>query len=392
MRKSANLGLARPGRAIALTVLVLFLSTATAAHAQAGILDTIKGFFGKASDTVKGWFSGGGEKEFVKMLETVAKSQQAVSDKQTNLQALLNQRGTANVKPNDPMINERMNDIAQASRENEAAYLALLKARDELVKGKKDISKYQETLSQLTERQNQIEQQFQEIQNFSRKIGAFTPPATIAGAGAGKASVMAATGEVDWRDPQVQGFIDEWLNGVQLTEWGQYIAPGAVAAGPPDHGAKARHEWIWENMHSKSADANISLGDYVRSRLAGKNPQITISRRQTTTVASSNANTFQAAPSTPAVQTMKASAQIETAPQVASASSEQPSGELRDVIDQEKSVLNSIAKLNTDGQGNSEAARKLYESLKAIQTRKNELIKNATPASANPAGTITTPR
>ncbi|MBI3890919.1 MAG: hypothetical protein HY303_05260 [Candidatus Wallbacteria bacterium] len=396
MRVRANLGRAGSSRLLAVAVLTLVLSSASATPAQAGILDTIKGFFGKASDTVKGFFSGGGEQDFVKLMQQAATSQQGVSDKQTNLQALLNGRGTANVKPNDPMINERLNDLAQASRQNEALYLSLLKARDELVKGKKDISKYQDTLSQITEKQNAIEQQYQEIQSFSRKIGAFTPPATIASAGGSKATAMGGMGEVDFNDPSVQGYIDEWLKGVQLTQWGQYIAPGAVAAGPPDHGAMGRHEWIWKNMWTKSADSNITLGDFVRQRLAGRSPQIELSRH-VASAGPATVNAVQTSQSTPVPVAQPAASQVESASAVSAVSPDQPSGELRDVVDQEKSVLNSIAKLNTDGQGNSEAARKLYESLKAIQTRKNQLMSTAVaaPAASNTggsSGSITTPR
>src|SRR5207237_897981 len=122
------------------------------------------------------------------------------------------------------------------------------------------------------------EQQWQDIQNFNKQVGAFAPPRTLASA---MASSGGAGGDVNWRDPSVQGFIDDWLRGVQLTEWGQYLAPGAIAAGAPDHGSMQRPEWIWANLNAKTADSNITLGDYVRARLAGKSPQIVLNRHVT---------------------------------------------------------------------------------------------------------------
>ncbi|MBI4871372.1 MAG: hypothetical protein HY814_07380 [Candidatus Riflebacteria bacterium] len=383
MRKS-SLVQKRMLRTLAVLVLTAFLGLATAAPAQAGILDTIKGFFGKATDTVKGWFSGGGEQEFVKLLQQVAESQKALSEKQTNLQALYQQRGQAGAKPNDAALNERLNDIAQTARQNEALYLSLLKARDELVKNKKDISKYQDALTQLTEGQNKLEEQYQELQKYNKEIGSFTPPATVASAGAGKTS---AGGEPDWRDPSVQGFIDEWLQGVGLTEWGQYVAPGVKAAGPPDHGAKQRHEWVWENMWTKTAGANMTLGDYVKARMAGKSPSLVSPNRTATfqggEVATAPAVSVQAAP-----QPAPVASQMENQPAAASTGD---SAELRDVLDQEKALVASIQKMNTEGQGNSESAQKLYESLKAVQSRKNALMAQQS-TSGSSTGSITEPR
>jgi hypothetical protein len=365
-------------------VLVAFLGFATAAPAQAGILDTIKGFFGKATDTVKGWFSGGGEKEFVKLLEQVATSQQALTDKQTALMGLYQQRGD---KGPDATTNERLNDLAQASRQNEALYLSMLKARDELQKGKKDITKYQDALTKLTEQQNALEQQYQELQNYNRKTGAFTPPATIASA----TNKATAGGEPDWHDSQVQGFIDEYLGGVGLTEWGQYIAPGAQLAGPPDHGSKQRHEWVWENMQAKSVGSNMTLNEYVRARMGGQAPVLKPIDEKPSFVGSPSTATIAASNYTPQPAVVNTAAQVETAPQAAPVDSDYTVTELKDVVDQEKAIVASIQQLNTDGQGNSEQAQKLYESLKAIQSRKNDLMKQQ-GSGTGAAGSITTPR
>ncbi len=373
-------------RTLAALVLVAFLGFATAAPAQAGILDTIKGFFGKATDTVKGWFSGGGEKEFVKLLEQTAQSQQALSDKQTALMGLVQQRSE---KPPDATTNERLNDIAQASRQNEALYLSVLKARDELSKNKKDITKYQDALTKITEQQNALEQQYQEIQNFNRKTGAFTPPATIASA-TNKATVGAG-GEPNWQDAQVQGFIDEYLGGVGLTEWGQYIAPGAQLAGPPDHGSKQRHEWVWENMQAKSVGSNMTLCEYVKARMGGQSPVLKPIDEKPSFVGSPSTATIAASNYTPQPAVVNTAAQVETAPQAASTDSQYTITELKDVVDQEKAIVASIQQLNADGQGNSEQAQKLYESLKAIQSRKNDLMKQQS-SGTDAAGSITTPR
>lgn len=379
----------------ALTVLFLAVAVLAApAPAEAGILDSIKGFFGKASDTVKGWFSGGSEKDFQKLLQQTAESQEKLADKQTNLQAFANQRG-GSLDTSDAAINERLNDIAQTSRRNEQLYLKLLKARDELQKKKKDISKYEKALSALSQRQNQIEQQYQEIQSVVRKNDGFAPPAE-AGVQASVTGTGAGSGEL-WNNPKAQQYIDEWLNLVHLNKWGQFTRGSIIqAAGTPEHEGMTRHQYIWQRLQDDRAHSNVTLAQYVKARLRGQTPAVTYrepaelaqgpgSRRLSTTRRA-------AAPAKTASRSGTTSVAVREGRRTATSGLKTPqslrgsetgsfqagqtgqSKELAEVTAQEKEILRDLQAMQKSGQGNSEAARELYQALQAVQRRKKALM------------------
>lgn len=233
------------------------------APVEAGIMDSIKGFFSKASDTVKGWFSGGGTKEFEEMLTKVVASQEVVAEKQS---AVYDTLTTGNLNDsNDPTFQAQMDELSTASRENEQLYLQLLQVRQELADGKKDLSKYQESIDRIQETQHNLEEGYQAIQDKTREIGGFTPPADV------MASAGGAGGEGPlWADPRVQGFIDEWLAANGLNKFGVLEGGVVVMSADPDRDNKPLHQYLWENLAGQSGRVTgMTLEQYVMSRLDG---------------------------------------------------------------------------------------------------------------------------
>ena len=175
-------------------LLVFVLTFGCTSTVEAGIMDSITGFFSKASDTVKGWFSGGGTKEFEELLEQVVASQGVVNEKQNAILDQVSRSGNSTLNPQDPGYQTSMDELAEASRVNEELYTKLLNVRQELVDGKNDVSAYEEHFSRIAETQHNLEEGFQAIQKASRTEGAFTPPADV---------IAAANGAL-WADPKVQ--------------------------------------------------------------------------------------------------------------------------------------------------------------------------------------------
>lgn len=85
-----------------------------------------------------------------------------------------------------------------------------------------------------------------------------------------------------WNDPQVQVLLDEWLRTAvptparpgeswRYSDWGVVLAPGAIAAGPPDHPAGwTRLETVW-SVRTRLGSQNLcTVGEFVERRLGGR--------------------------------------------------------------------------------------------------------------------------
>jgi hypothetical protein len=343
-------------------LLVLMLIFSSAVPAQAGIMDSITGFFSKASDTVKGWFSGGGTKEFEQMLQQVEASQGVVADKQNAILDKVSRNGNSSINPKDPAYQKSMNELAEASRANEALYIKFLKVRQELVDSKKDVSKYDGNFNRIQETQHNLEEGAQAIQKASREEGAFTPPADVA----------AASNGALWADPKVKKYMDEWLAANGLDKFGRLLGGVVIAVIEPDMDGKTREQWLWENMFSNRGNITGStLEAYVKSRMNG-------------------GEAAGASVQVPAANTSGGSQVADrsssTAP-VASGSTSSvsiPSGAtLSDTDAQLKTAMASYEKLAADGKGNSEEATELLNNIKVLKGQRDQMISEGTAASGN---------
>lgn len=351
-------------RTMRLLVVCLVLLTAVPA-ADAGIFDSIKGFFGKASNTVKGWFSGGGTKEFEEMLQKVVASQEVVAEKQGEVYDLLGHRRP---QPTDPTYQEKMNTLAEATRSNEQLYLELLKVRQELVDKKRDVSKYDESLSRIQKTQQNLEEGYQAIQNKSKEMGAFKPPAQVA--------QEKAAGTLDgplWANAEAQQYIDEWLAANGLNQYGVLVGGVVISSTTPDFDG-TRHQWVWDQLaSSRGRITGVTLEQYVQSRLNGGGAAPPAGGLETASASTSP---------TGGAQMDRASSTTGSAVGSSSAAaSSSADASLEGTEQQLRSAMASYEDLSGKGQGNTDEARQLLETIKVLKTRRDQLISEKTAAS-----------
>lgn len=343
-----------------LLVLTVVVALGAAQPAQAGILDSIKGFFGKASDTVKGWFSGGGEKEFTDLLDKVEQSQASVAERQNGILDNYSRRGKDGVNFQDYDVQTDLNGLSGVTGTNEQLYQKLLTVRQELVDNKKDVSKYDERLKRVQDTQRSLEEGYQAIQNFNREGGAFTPPSQVAAGGS-------AGGDI-WNDPAAQGYIDEWLAACGLDGYARFTgAPGLSAADMPDLEGKSRYQWVWEIMADETSGSNISLRDYVTSRLNGQSPAVTPPAAVATGPT----------PVTGPVSSGSSSGAVIDAGR-ASATFDSGSEDLGSVEASLKAALKSYTELMSANK--LDEAQQVHETIQLLQARRSALISQGTSA------------
>lgn len=340
-------------------LLVFVLTFGCTTSVEAGIMDSITGFFSKASDTVKGWFSGGGTKEFEELLQQVITSQEVVAEKQNSILDKVSRSGNSSLSPQDPAYQTSMDELAEASRANEELYAKLLTVRQELVDGKKDVSKYEEHFSRITETQHNLEEGFQAIQKASREEGAFTPPADV---------IAAANGAL-WADPKVQAYMDEWLAANGLDEFGRLLGGVIVAVADPDMDGRTREQWLWENMFSNRGNLTGStLESYVKSRMNGGGAAAASAQ-----VATGNTGGSQVADRSSSTAPVSSGS---------TASAVVPAGAtLSDTDAQLKTAMASYEKMAADGEGNSTQAAELLENITVLKAQRDEMISQGTAAS-----------
>jgi hypothetical protein len=340
-------------------LLVLVLTFSCTAPVEAGIMDSIKGFFSKASDTVKGWFSGGGTKEFEELLQQVVSSQEVVAEKQNDILDKVSRSGNSSLSPTDPEYQTAMDELAEASRANEELYTNLLNVRQELVDGKKDVTAYEENFARIQETQHNLEEGFQALQNASREEGAFTPPSDVA----------SANGAM-WADPKVQKYMDEWLAANGLDEFGRLIGGVVVAVADPDMDGRSREQWLWEEMfNNRGSLTGSTLESYVKSRMNGGAAAVAGS----VAVATGNSGGSQIDDRSSSTASVASGSTV---------SASVPGGaSLADTDAQLKTAMASYEKMAADGRGNSDYAAGLLEDIKVLKAQRDAMISQGTAAS-----------
>ena len=328
--------------------------------AQAGLMDSITGLFSKASSTVKGWFSGGGTKEFEELLQKVVASQEVVAEKQNSILDKVSRSGNSSLDPQSAEYQTSMDELAQASRANEELYTNLLTVRQELVDNKKDVSKYEESFSRITETQHNLEEGYQAIQDASREEGAFTPPSVAA---------AQADGAI-WADPEVQKYMDEWLAANGLDSFGRLLGGVVISVADPDMGGKTREQWLWENLFdNRGRLTRNTLESYINSRLKGGSAAPASMEVAT----GSNTGTSQidrSSSTTPAVSGATVSTPISSG------------ASLADTESQLDTAMSTYEKMAQEGQGDSAEAVELLGNIKVLKAQRDEMVAQGTAAAS----------
>jgi hypothetical protein len=236
-------------------------------------MDSVTGVFSSLTEKVKGFFGGkskaSSNPEFEKFLTQIEGSQEALFTAQTNVINHYNENPES-VSGTDPKVQEMLNTVSDSSRTNEDLYLQYLKVRADLKEKKVDLKSYEERMAGVQENQKRLEDGFQSIQDFNKDAGLFTPPAATPG----EAHASLDTGEFSPDDPQVQGFIDEWLAANGLDSYGRLVGTvkgGVIRANySADTGGRSRSRYVWEEYwRMQGPVTGQTLGDYVRSRQSG---------------------------------------------------------------------------------------------------------------------------
>jgi len=329
---------------------------------EAGIMDSISGFFSKASSTVKGWFSGGGTKEFEALLTKVQESQVTVADKQSAIIGKATTGGQSNIDPSSAGYQTKMNELAEASRTNEELYKQLLQVRQELVDKKRDVTKYKESFDNISQTQRNLEEGYQAIQNASREKGAFAPVSDVVAAG--------GTDGPPWADPKVQKFMDEWLLANGLDEFGRLLGGIVVAVADPDMDGKTREQWLWEAMFdNKGRLTKSTLESYVNKRLKGA------------AAAPPSAIEVAANNNTGGSQVENSSSSTKSSASGVPSTVEIPAGaSLNDVESQLKTAMKSYEEMAENSEGDSDEAKQLLSNIKVLKTQRDTMIQQKTGA------------
>ncbi len=254
-------------------VLASFLLSVTPSHA--GIMDSVGGFFSNAVSSVKGLFGGkakaseGQEGEFDNFLTQVEESQAALYTAQEELINYYNENDQQ-VDIKDAKAQELNNAVADASRTNEDLYLNLLKARAALLEQETDISAYNDRLGEIQANQKELEESYQRIQDSNKEKGLIEPPPST---GTDPVDPDPSDKPFDPNDPQIAGFIDEWLASKGLDGYGRILGAsnGVVITAnyDADTDGRTRHVYVWEELWNDTGMGGQTLGDYVKSRMDG---------------------------------------------------------------------------------------------------------------------------
>lgn len=344
-------------RILSLAVL-LALVAVDVRPAEAGILESIKSIFSKGVEKVKSLF--GGKKsdtssDITAFLDKLEQSQATVQERQVAVKTLYDQAG-GTLDARNASLQEGLDALETASRENEQLYLQFLKARSAVSEA--DQKTLADRLTRVTTTQHNIEQASQQLAALNRGSGVYTPPA-------------GGAGEI-FNDPKAQKFIDEWLAGCGLDEYARWVSPAnADAAGPPDLNGKTRYAWVWEQVADRTAGSNPTLRAYVMARLRGEAISLTALQgglSDATVVAGTDGTpTGTADPgatgtgggtaSLPAADVEKTVAEIDASLKVA---------------------MKRFQEISADPeQAQGAEARSLLDTIKALKDRKAELIKLA---------------
>lgn len=362
----------RMGLAVALAV-----ALGSAPDAGAGILDSIKSLFGGASSKAKGLFGGGDNKQVQQLIEQVQASQREVAAKQEGLASIYNGK-LSDIKPDDPAVQAKLDELRKVSSSNEQLFLRLLQMRADVAKqDEKALAPYSEAIAKVTSTQNQLEQNYQKIQETNRQAGFFKP---VGGDAAGETLASGTSGAMHghiWEDGDAQQYMDEWLGKVHLNKWGQWTGTTKSAtiksAGPADAGVgKTRHEAIWKMYSNDSAHSNITLAEYVEARMHGENPEV----KYTPPAGSGGSPGGGGGVDSLASQTAStASATSEPAAGVAASGTRAPGAELSTIDATLRTNYEKLTSLTKAGQGSSDDAKRVLKDIEALQGQRSDLIR-----------------
>ena len=343
---------------LSICFLILFLAPP---FAEAGIWDSIKGFFGKASDTVKGWFSGGGEKEFQEMLQEMVASQEVVNEKQNAVYDILTR---SNPNPKDPEYQKSMNELSEASRSNEELYTKLLQVRQELAEKDRDLSKYDEHLKRIQETQHNLEEGYQAIQKKSRQIGAYKPPQQVA-------SEKRTLEEAPWANPEARKYIDEWLAANGLNEYGVLTGGVVVKSVSPDFEG-TRHQFVWNELaKQRGRITGTTLEQYVKQRMNGSAAANPAGGMETASATSGGASGGE-------LERGSTTSAVASSSSVSGGVSSGAS--LANTEEQLKGAMESYQNLAAKGKGDSSEAKELLETIKVLKAQRDEMISSKSAA------------
>lgn len=261
---------------------LLFALTISVAPAQAGFMDSVGGFFSNAINSVKGMFGGGKDEggenaEFDKFLTQVEESQQTLADAQTAVIEYYNENPDS-VNLDDPKAQEMLDAVADASRTNEDRYLELIKVRAQAQEQEADLSAYEERLGSLQANQQMLEERYQEIQDFNKDSGLYTPPpATGDETVTDLADAAGDTGAAKPFDPnssETAALIDAWLAANGLDGYGRItgaVNGGSISANyDADTGGRTRHQYVWEEFWNKPGRNNgMTLEQFIKKGAVG---------------------------------------------------------------------------------------------------------------------------
>jgi len=359
--------------------------------ASAGILDSIKGLFSGGVSSLFGGSSNANANanasasgasgnsnssaqgtDINTLLSQVQTSQKDVASKESDLASTYN-GSISGIKANDPALQSKLDALNSSSSSNDQLYLRLLQAKADLTQSNPSaLSAVSTQMSQVTSTQEALESNYQRIQSANQQAGFFTP--------GGKASDIAASGgalpAVIWADPKAQGYIDEWLTGCHLNQYGQWEGNTGVSTvtsgGMPDSFVgKSRYQGVWEMLANDTAGSNITLSDYVTQKMQGGSPTINYTPPKTVVP------TVAAASETAPVQVEQVQTPTAVPSVAAAASSTNPGVTDQDVADvdtQLKSHYDDLMNLQKQGQGTSDQAKALLQQIGDLQTKRTGLV------------------
>lgn len=300
-------------RLTCMLAVILLLGAVAPAPASADFLSTTgdilkKGWEGtknlvkKGVDGVKSLFSGGAsEEKLPTQMKKVDETQRTLAKKQENLISYYNT--STGSSASNPFIQERVNDLKQATEANEKAYAEMADNLAKLEKKNADLSQYKEALGRLAQGQDVLAKNQASLERHTGPLvakasgtgegtqgedrnkvafGAYDSKAddpttpqdeseqTVNGMGQGTTAAPAApvaaagfmaNGEVNPDDPKVLALMQQWLGQNGLDTWGRVIDGNTIAADAPDLGGQSRGRWLWTNL------SHTAMQAWVKSQL-----------------------------------------------------------------------------------------------------------------------------
>ena len=345
-----------------LTVGLVLASAPTAANA--GILDSIKSLFGGGSS------SSSGNEKLDSALKQVELSQKSVAESQQALTSYYNDPNVP-ISADDTELKSKLDTMEQASRSNEQLYLQFLQMRGDAKKSGTDLKDLEPRIEQISSTQDQLETNYQRIQEANRQSNLFEPPPPEGGTDTTQASGILASGTArnselslnSWMDPEVQGYIDEWLSVVGLNKWGQRVGRfgNTIVTGNnrPGDAGMFRHEIVFRMLLNERKGPNMTLKAFVEARMRGENPDLQ--------PGGGHVNPSVTAPATLASSRASTTSNGTPAATVSSTSDSTASLELAEMDKKLQTSRKNLETMVATGKGSSEEAKSLLDQISSLE-------------------------